>query len=59
MMPDWITGPVCAVLAVGVIFSAFRQAFAVKPDQGSGSVGPTTDDQGLVRGRWSKGGHFF
>jgi hypothetical protein len=59
IMPDWIAGPVCAVLAVGVIFHAFRQAFAVKPDQSNGGVGPTTNDQWLTSGRWSKGGHFF
>jgi hypothetical protein len=59
-MPAWILGPVGAVLVVGSIFYAFRQAFAVKPDQGKSGVEPTTnDEQSPVSGRWSEDGHFF
>ena len=58
-MPDWILGPVCAGLVVGIIFYGFRQGFAVKPDRSKSGTGPTTDDQWLASGRWSEGGHFF
>jgi hypothetical protein len=58
-MPDWILGPVCAVLVVGFIFYAFRQGFSVKPDRSKGGSGPTRDDIWLASGRGSEDGHTF
>ena len=56
-MPDWILGPLCAVLLVGFIFYAFRQGFAVKPDRSKSDFGPTTDDKWIGTGRGSEDGH--
>jgi hypothetical protein len=51
IMPDWILGPVCAILLVDFIFYAFRQGFSVKPDRSKSGFGPTTDDQWLGSSR--------
>jgi hypothetical protein len=48
-MPDWILGPICAVLLVSFIFYAFRQGMKVKPDRNDSNVGATTNDIWLER----------
>jgi hypothetical protein len=43
-MPDWILGPLCAILLLSFIFYAFRQGTKVKPDGNNSNFGPPQND---------------
>jgi hypothetical protein len=59
-MPDWILGPLCAILLLGFIFYAFRQGTKVHPDRNNSDFGPSfTGSDGDSGGSADSGGHSF
>lgn len=59
-MPDWILGPLCAILLLSFIFYALRQGTKVTPDHSNSNFGPTfsgSDGNSGDGGSADGGGH--
>jgi hypothetical protein len=59
-MPDWILGPLCAILLLSFIFYALRQGTKVHPDRNNSNFGPSTNESySGSEGGPDSGGHSY